>query len=351
MTQFSIADRKVGSGNAPLIIAEIGINHEGDLATAIQMATAAIQAGAEIIKHQTHVLHDEMSIEAKKFIPGNADTSIYEIIERCALNEEDEYRLMEFVKSQGCIFISTPFSRAAVERLGRFDIPAVKIGSGECNNLPLIKEVVKLAKPIILSTGMNSIESIRPAVEVFRSAGIPFALLHCTNIYPTPPELVRLGAMQQLADAFPDAVIGLSDHTRDNYASFGAVALGAQIVERHFTDSYERQGPDISSSMDPDGLKSLITGSKTIWLARDGSKEPLIEESETMAFAFSSVAALTDIKKGETLTPDNVWVMRPSGGGYSAREYDSILGGYMTVDVQAGHQLPPNSVTWVVNTE
>jgi N-acetylneuraminate synthase len=346
MPDFMVGNRPVGKGHPPLVVAEIGINHEGDLTTAIHMATAAIQAGAEVIKHQTHVIEDEMSVEARSVIPGNAETSIYEIIERCALSEDDEFQLMEFVKSRGCIFISTPFSRAAVERLSRFDIPAVKIGSGECNNLPLIKEVVKLAKPVILSTGMNSIASIRPAVEIFRAANLPFALLHCTNIYPTPPELVRLGAIQQLSDAFPEAVIGLSDHSCDNYSSFGAVALGAQIIEKHFTDSYDRPGPDISSSMDPARLADLIAGVRTIWLARGGVKEALKEEAETMAFAFASVVALTNIRAGDTLTRDNVWVMRPSGGGYPANDYERIIGGKILIDVNAGYQLPANSVAF-----
>jgi N-acetylneuraminate synthase len=210
MAEFSIGNRPIGDQYPPVVIAEIGINHEGSLDTAIAMADAAIDAGAEIVKHQTHVVEDEMSDEAKQVIPGNADVSIYEIMARCALSEDDEYRLMQHVQSRGSIFISTPFSRAAAERLARFDVPAYQIGSGECNNDPLVRHVARAGKPVILSTGMNSIESVRPSVEILRKAGVPFALLHCTNVYPTPPELVRLGAMQCLREAFSDAVIGLS---------------------------------------------------------------------------------------------------------------------------------------------
>ena len=150
------------------------------------------------------------------------------------LDEADELALKEYVESKGAIFISTPFSRAAADRLQKFDVPAYKIGSGECNNYPLIEHVASFGKPIILSTGMNGIESISIAVDIFRRNKIPYALLHCTNVYPTPPELVRLGAIIELQNAFPDAVVGLSDHTLSNYACLGAVATGASILERHF---------------------------------------------------------------------------------------------------------------------
>ena len=195
MPNFQIADRWIGDDFPPVVIAEIGINHEGSIDVAIAMADAAINSGAEIVKHQTHVVEDEMSDEAKSIIPGNADVSIYEIMNRCALSEENERRLMQHIQSRGSIFISTPFSRAAVDRLKTFDIPAIKIGSGECNNYPLVKLIAKLRKPVIISTGMNTIDSVRPSVDILRKANLPFALLHCTNVYPTPPELVRLGVI------------------------------------------------------------------------------------------------------------------------------------------------------------
>ena len=324
--EFSILNRKVGPDEPPLIIVEIGINHEGDIDLAIQMADAAIDAGAEVIKHQTHIIEDEMSEEAKNIVPGNTNVSIYEVMKRCALDENDEKKLMNHVISRKSIFISTPFSREAANRLMKFNVPAYKIGSGECNNYPLVKHIAKAKKPIIMSTGMNSIETIRPSVDILRNAEIPFALLHCTNIYPTPPSLVRLGGIQQLREAFPDAVIGLSDHTVNNFACLGAVALGASILERHFTDDMNRPGPDISCSMDPSSLKELINGSKTIFLERGGEKKPIEQESQTMAFAFASVIAVKDINPGEILTEDNLWVRRPGGGDFTSIDYDSLLG-------------------------
>ena len=224
------------------MIAEIGINHEGSLEVAKEMVDAAFRAGVEIVKHQTHIVEDEMSGAAKKVIPGNADVSIYEIMERCSLNEQEEFQLKEYVESKGMIFISTPFSRAAADRLHQWDVPAYKIGSGECNNYPLLEYIASFGKPIILSTGMNTIESIA-AVSIFENHQVQYALLHTTNLYPTPNRLVRLGAMQEMANYFSGTTFGLSDHTLTNHACLAAVALGASILERHLRIIWTERGP------------------------------------------------------------------------------------------------------------
>ena len=324
--EFLIKDRKVGVDHPPLVIAEIGINHNGSIKEAIKIAKSAIDAGAEVIKHQTHVIEDEMSIEADKVIPGNSNKSIYQIMKDCALNEEDENQLKEFVEDNGAIFISTPFSRAAANRLKDMNVPAYKIGSGECNNYPLIKHIAGFGKPIILSTGMNSIESITKAVTIIEEHEVPYALLHTTNLYPTPNHLVRLGALDDLKRNFPNAEIGLSDHTLSNHACFGAVALGASILERHYTDSMERDGPDIVCSMDPLALKELIHGSKIIFDQRGGVKGPVPEEQVTIDFAFSTVVSIRSIKKGEKFTEDNIWVKRPGTGSIKAEDFEKVLG-------------------------
>lgn len=338
--EFKIGNRSVGYNHEPLIICEIGINHEGSLKTAFEMVDAAYEAGAEVIKHQTHIVEDEMSDEAKSVIPGNADVSIYEIMERCALNEEDEIKLKEYVESKGMIFISTPFSRAAAYRLERMGVQAYKIGSGECNNYPLIKLIASFGKPIILSTGMNTIASIQKSVEIIRQAGVPYALLHCTNIYPTPYEDVRLGGMTELAEAFPDAVVGLSDHTLDNFACLGAVALGGSILERHFTDKMTRPGPDIVCSMDPQSFKELKVGAHALRLARGGKKDTVISgEKPTKDFAFASVVADKDIKQGEVLSAENLWVKRPGTGDFSVDDYEKLFGRIAIKDIAKGCQI------------
>jgi len=333
MADMIIQNRNIGTKYPPLVIAEIGINHEGSLDTAIKMAQAAIDAGAEVIKHQTHVVDDEMSQAAKKVIPGNADVSIYEIMKRCALNEEDEIKLKEYVESKGAIFISTPFSRAAADRLERMGVSAYKIGSGECNNYPLIEHICSFKKPMIISTGMNDIASIRKTVAIVESHKISYALLHTTNLYPTPAHLVRLGAMQELQKEFKNAVIGLSDHTTSNLACLGAVALGASILERHFTDSMSRVGPDIVNSMDPKSLKELINESRELHTMLGGKKEALAEEQVTIDFAFATVVTIKPIKKGELFTKENIWVKRPGTGEIKAEFFKDILGKTALCDI------------------
>ncbi|ENJ2863925.1 N-acetylneuraminate synthase family protein [Vibrio parahaemolyticus] len=336
---FDISGRKIGLDFDPLVIAEIGINHEGSLEVAFEMVDAAIKGGAEVIKHQTHVVEDEMSGEAKNVIPGNADVSIYEIMERCSLNEEDETKLKEYVESKGAIFISTPFSRAAAERLERMNVPAYKIGSGECNNYPLLDLIASYGKPIILSTGMNDISSIQKAVDIFRKHETPFCLLHTTNLYPTPDHLIRIGAMQQLQDAFPDAVVGLSDHSIDNLACLGAVAAGASVLERHFTDSKDRPGPDIVCSMDAKECSELIAQSKRMAKMRGGKKEAAKEEQVTIDFAYASVVTIEEIKEGEVFTRDNLWVKRPGTGDFLAEDYESLIGKVASQAIPSNVQL------------
>lgn len=330
---IQIGDRKIGEDYKPLVIAEIGINHEGSLQVAKQMVAAAYEAGAEIIKHQTHVVEDEMSPEAKEVIPGNTNVSIYEVMDRCALNEADEIELKRYTESLGLIFLSTPFSRAAADRLKRMDVLAYKIGSGECNNYPLVEHIASFGKPMIISTGMNDINSVRKTVEIVERYNTPYALLHCTNVYPTPPTLVRLGGMQELQSTFPRAVIGLSDHTLNNNACLAATALGASILERHFTDSKDRPGPDIICSMDPYDLRQLVEGSAEVALMRGGEKKAAEEEKVTIDFAFATVVTIKDVRKGELFTKDNIWVKRPGTGEIKAEYFNDILGKRASRDV------------------
>ena len=341
---FKIGSRKVGFDQDPLVIAEIGINHNGSLEVAKKMAKTAINAGVEIIKHQTHIVDDEMSIEADKQKIGYIGKSLYQLMKECALNESDELELLKYVNDLGGIFISTPFSRAAADRLEKFNVPLYKIGSGECNNYPLIEHIAEFGKPIILSTGMNTIESVSKAVEIFEANNIPYALLHTTNIYPTPPNLVRLGAMTELANSFPNAVFGLSDHTTTNHACFGAVALGASILERHYTDSMNRKGPDIVNSMDPKAARELVEGSKIIKLERGGSKGPIKEEKPVINFAYASVVTIKDVKAGDIFSKDNLWVKRPGIGPLFASDYKVILGRKAKKDISRDSHLKQSDI-------
>jgi len=346
MPELNLAGRLVGEKHPPLVIPDIGINHGGSLTEARRMVDAAHEAGAELVKHQTHVVEDEMADVARAIIPGNADVSIYEIMETCALSFAEEEELKRYVESKGMLYLSTPFSRAAANFLQDIGVKAFKIGSGECNNHPLVEHVARFGKPVILSTGMNSLPSVQKAVEILRRHSVAYALLHCTNVYPTPHRLVRLGAMTELSQAFPDAVFGLSDHTESNTACLGAVALGASVVERHFTDTKERQGPDIVCSMDKADLARLLVESREMYLCRGGGKGPVREEQPTIDFAYASVVTTRPVDRGEAFTEKNLWVKRPGTGELLAEAYSTVLGRVATRDIAANQLLRRADVTW-----
>ena len=335
--ELEIAGRAVGPSEPPLVIAEIGINHEGRIDRAIQMVDDAREAGCECVKFQSHVVEDEMI--PNDVVPGNATESIWEIMARCALSEDEERRLKAHVESKGMIYLCTPFSRAAADRLEALGVRAYKIGSGECNNYPLIRHIASFGKPVVLSTGMNDLASIEPAAEILRGAGVPFALLHCTSMYPTPYEKVHLGAIPQLAGRFPDAVVGLSDHSIGNYTCLAAVALGARILEKHFTSDKTWPGPDVPISIDPAELKDLIVGSRAVHRALGGTKEILAEERPTIDFAYACVVTTRAIASGERLTPENLWVKRPGTGEIKAVHYEGVLGRAATRDLPANRQV------------
>jgi N-acetylneuraminate synthase len=334
---FEIVGRKIGPDFPPLVIAEIGINHEGQLDKAKKMVDDAHSAGCECVKFQSHMITDEMI--PNTVIPGNASESIWDIMSRCALTGDEEIQLKKYVEAKGMIFLSTPFSRAAAIRLEEMDVPAYKIGSGECNNYPLVEHIAKYGKPVILSTGMNDLASIEPAVNIFRDEGIQFALLQCTSIYPTPYAKVRLGALHDIEKAFPDAVLGLSDHSIGNYTCFAAVALGASILEKHFTSNRHWPGPDNPISLEPQELKDLICGSHAIFEAMGGKKDILPEEKPTIDFAYACVVSLRKISKGEILSQENIWVKRPGTGEIKAQQYQKILGKKALRDIPKDQQL------------
>lgn len=337
MNLLRIAGRSVGPDHPPLVLAEIGINHEGELQKAIRMVDDAHAAGCECVKFQTHVIEDEMI--PNDVVPGNASESIWDIMKRCALDEAEEAQLKAYVESKGMIFLSTPFSRAAAVRLERLGVAAYKIGSGECNNFPLIEHIARYGKPVILSTGMNGMESIARSVGILRRFGVPFALMHCTSMYPTPYDKVRLGALADLQQAFPDAVVGLSDHSVSNYPCLGATALGACLLERHFTSDKGWPGPDIPISMDPRELRELIEGSRAIFAARGGRKGILAEEQPTIDFAYACVVTIRDVRAGERFSMDNIWVKRPGTGEIKAEHFEAILGREAAADIPADRQL------------
>ncbi len=336
MIKFS--NISVSDDNKPFIVAEAGINHDGNFDRAIELVDSALECGASAIKFQTHITSMEMIPTDMK--PGNiSEESLWDIIDRCALDDKQEKAIFDYCKEKEILFFSTPFSREAADRLNELGVEFFKIGSGECNNLPLLKHIGEFKKPIILSTGMNDLDSIKESVEVIRNEGCDLALLHCTSIYPAPPSTMRLGAINQLKDAFSDLEIGLSDHSVGIGVSLGAIAAGANIIEKHFTISRKWPGPDNPFSIEPKELKDLVDLSEDIWLARGGEKNILDDEKPVIEFAYASVVTINDIKEGEEFSKQNLWVKRPGDGEIMAKDFFEIIGKKASKDLKKDSQL------------
>lgn len=336
---MKIAHRDIGPGHPPLVIAEIGINHGGDLSVAKEMVRLAAASGCEMVKHQTHILEDEMTDEAKSIFPPNADISIWDVMAACALTLDEEVELKRYAEELGMIWISTPFSRAAADYLETLDVPAYKIGSGEADNLPLIRHIARKGKPVILSTGMQTIETMRASVQILEDAGVEYALLECTNLYPSPAEIVSLKGVTELKKEFPNAVVGFSDHSIGPEMALASVALGACVLERHYTDTRYRKGPDISCSMDPAELRFLIDRSREIWVAANNDKKRTGPEEDVYRFARASVVADADLPEGHVITEVDIWARRPGSGEIPGYDFDKVLGRRLTRAVTHNTQL------------
>ena len=336
---MKIGNRSIGPNEPPLVIAEIGINHGGDLDVAKNMVDLIASSGCECVKHQTHIIEDEMTEEAKSIFPPNADKSIWDVMKECSLTLDEEKELKKHAENLGLIWISTPFSRKAVDFLDHIDVPAFKIGSGEADNLPLINHIAKKGKPIIMSTGMQSIQSLKNSVEILENSHVEYALLECTNLYPSPPEIVSLKGIEELKEAFPKALVGFSDHSIGPEMALASVALGACIVERHFTDTRYRNGPDISCSMDPAELRLMIDRSVEIYKALKNPKQRTTPEEDVYKFARASVVADKDMPAGHIITEKDIWVRRPGSGEIPGYKYHDVIGKKLRLAVKKNHQL------------
>lgn len=342
ITRMQIGSRKIGIEHAPLVIAEIGINHGGSLEVAKGMVRQAAASGCECIKHQTHFLEDEMTKEAKQIFPPNADISIWHVMEQSILSPQEEIELKTLTEDLGMIYLSTPFSRAAADFLDQIGVSAFKIGSGEADNLPLIRHIAQKGKPIIMSTGMQTIDSVRRSVQILNNSSVAYALLECTNLYPSPAEIVSLRGVTDLKEAFPNAVVGFSDHSIGPEMALASVALGACILERHYTDTRYRKGPDIINSMDPAELRLLIDRSKEIWIAARNPKQRSRSEDAVYKFARASVVADRDLSSGHIISETDIWARRPGTGEIAAYEFDKVVGKTVNRDISRNTQLKWN---------
>ena len=328
----------------PFIISEIGINHFGSLKVAKKMVDEIYKSGGKIIKSQLHILDEEMSEEAKKIKPSNAKTSIYRVIQKNCLSINDEIKLKNYIEKKKMLYICTPFSLLAAKILNKLKIQIFKIGSGEFNNFPLLDEICKFKKLMILSTGMNDMQSIEQTVNFLIKRKAKFALMHCISEYPAKYENLKLDFIKKLKRKFPNILIGYSDHSSSVVPCLSAISKGASIIEKHFTLSKKMKGPDISCSMDGIELKNLVNSAKIISLSNGENKKISKIEKITAQFAFSSVVASKEILKGEKITKKNIWVKRPGNGQFTAKQYFMLLGKKSHKKIKKGSQLKLNDI-------
>ncbi len=313
-----------------LIIAEAGVNHNGDINLAKKLIEQAAKAGADVVKFQTFKANSCVSVSAKKakyqLETTAKEESQLEMIEKLELSYESHFELMKHCKKHGIAFLSTPFDLESVEFLRGLDLPYFKIPSGEITNLPYLKAVAKCKKKVLLSTGMANLGEIEAALEILRKNGTKnITLLHCNTEYPTPFEDVNLNALKTLKEAFK-LEVGYSDHTEGIVASLGAVALGAVVIEKHFTLDKTMEGPDHRASLEFEELKALCKGIRELEKALgSGIKKASKSEAKNKIIARKSLVAKREIQKGEKFSEQNLTTKRP-GSGISAMRYEEYLG-------------------------
>ncbi len=317
-----------------LIIAEAGVNHNGSLDIAKKLVDKAVEAGVDIIKFQTFKAEKLVSKSAKqaeyqkKNIGSSADDSQYNMLKKLELSEQDHQELMDYCKEKGIRFWSTAFDFDSIDYLHSLNLGLWKIPSGEITNYPYIKKIAQYHEPVILSTGMCEMNDISIAMNVLQKYGVQkdqITILHCNTEYPTPYEDVNLMAMQQIKKEF-DVAVGYSDHTKGIEVPIAAVALGASVIEKHFTLDRNMEGPDHKASLEPDELKTMVSAIRNIEKAL-GTGKKVVSESErkNITIARKSIVAACPIKKGDVLTEDNLTVKRP-GTGISPMRWEEVVG-------------------------
>lgn len=317
-----------------LIIAEAGVNHNGSIEIAKKLVDKAVEAGVDIIKFQTFKAEKLVSKSAKqaeyqkKNIGNHADDSQYNMLKKLELSEQDHQELMTYCKEKGIRFWSTAFDLDSIDFLHSLNLGLWKIPSGEITNYPYIKKIAQYHEPVILSTGMCEMSDITAAMNALQKNGVQknqITILHCNTEYPTPYEDVNLFAMQQIRKEF-DVAVGYSDHTKGIEVPIAAVALGASVIEKHFTLDRNMEGPDHKASLEPDELKAMVSAIRNIEKALGNGKKAVSEsERKNIAIARKSIVAACPIKKGDVFTEQNLTVKRP-GTGISPMRWEDVIG-------------------------
>ncbi len=331
---IKIKNRVIGENYPTFIIVEACDNHLGNLETAKEMARYAKLIGADAVKYQHHIPDEEM---LKEGFPtsSNFNIPLYEFLKRYALKLKDHYELFKYCNEIGLIYLCTPFSLKAAQELNEMGVHAFKIGSGEMTDIPTLKEIAKFGKPMIISTGMATIEEIDETVNTLLPINDQIILMNCTSEYPAKHTDVNLGVIKKLKERY-NLIIGHSDHTPDIYTCFSAVSLGAKVIEKHFILDKRQPGPDQCVSIEPMEFYQLVYGIKRIEEALGEKKEVHELEKPIRRWAFRSVVSLVYIPKGKIIEKDMVWTKRP-GTGIPAKYLERVIGKKAKVDIPKDH--------------
>jgi N-acetylneuraminate synthase len=340
MTQrtVKIGKRLVGDGQPPYVIAEAAISHQGDFETAKRMVYIAHAMGSDAIKFQMHVLDNEMLRDVPT--SDNFAEPLYDTLHKTELPVEQHRALKALCESLGIDYLCTPFSAAAADILDGMGVLAFKTGSGELTNLPLQRHIASKGRPMIVSTGMALVEEIQETVDALKAARVPLVLTHCVSAYPCPYNRVNIGNVPRYRELF-DVPVGLSDHSLGIYTSLGAVALGACVIEKHYTLGKLQKGPDHAVSLEPYELGELVKGCRAVFESRGAVREIFPEEKPIVAWARESVVSIRNIPRGTVITKDMVWVKRPSPGegAIPAKDLEKVIGRTATADIATDRQI------------
>lgn len=330
MKNIKIANKTIGEGNSCFVIAEACDNHLGNMDTAKEMARQSKLAGADAVKYQHHLPDEEMLRDGVP-MSDNFNMPLYEFLQLYALTLDQHHELKEYCDEIGILYLCTPFSKKAALEINDL-VPAFKIGSGELTDIPTLKVIAKLGKPMILSTGMSLIKEIDETVEALTPITDQFALMNCTSEYPPKYEDLNLGVIKELIDRY-GVPIGHSDHSPDIYSCFGAVSMGAKLIEKHLILDKKQPGPDQSVSIEPHELYQLVDGIRKIEAAMGREKKINELEKPIRTWARRSIVTLNNIPKGTTLTEELIWTKRP-GTGVEAKHLDKFIGKKTTRDLE-----------------
>jgi len=336
MAEFHIGDRAIGPDEPTFVIAEAGSNHNGDLETAKELIDVAVDAGADAVKFQTFRAEDMYVEDSGEAEYLDDHRSIYQIIEDMEMPYEWIPKLHEYCRERDVYFMSTPFDERSADELEEY-VPAFKIASYTMSHHPFLEHVAEKGKPMVMSTGAHELSEVRESVNVFENLGVEdFVILQCVAAYPTPLESINVRVVETLREEF-GVPVGLSDHTLDPVtAPSAAVALGASVVEKHFTLDKSMEGPDHQFALEPDQLREMIDAiRKTESVLGDRTKEVLDVEGELHDIARRRIHAARDLEAGETITEENVAILRSGkrGNGLEPKFYDEILGATVTTKI------------------